>query len=140
MEKEAVSNYDDNSFIDTEAAAYFIDDNTYSTKGVEEVLPADLAIITMLPELAEAENKAVSETNTTEIFNVDVEYKPELFLINHGQNTTKGVSDRFQKHVVNQGETLYGLSKKYNLTTLQLKRLNSLESNTIEIGQVLLIK
>lgn len=137
--REPVVNYDENSFIDTESAAYFVNDNTYSTKGVEDVLPADLATITMLPELAEAAKKATMETEVTESFMVEIEYKPEVFSVSNKENTTKGI-DSFQRHIVNQGETLYGLSKKYNLTTLQLKRLNNLESNTIEIGQVLLVR
>lgn len=43
-------------------------------------------------------------------------------------------------HVVEAGETLYSISKKYNLTTIQLKELNQLKDNTIEIGQKLKIK
>ena len=32
-------------------------------------------------------------------------------------------------HVVQKGETLYRISKKYKLTTLQIKTLNDLETN-----------
>ncbi|MFK7948615.1 MAG: LysM peptidoglycan-binding domain-containing protein [Saprospiraceae bacterium] len=43
-------------------------------------------------------------------------------------------------HIVVAGETLYSISKKFNLTTTQLKKMNQLEENTITIGQKLKIK
>ncbi|MEH6535429.1 MAG: glucosaminidase domain-containing protein [Psychroserpens sp.] len=44
------------------------------------------------------------------------------------------------KHVVEKGDTLYALSKKYNTTVEELKRLNDLETNEISLGQLLIIK
>lgn len=41
---------------------------------------------------------------------------------------------------VQQGDTLYSISKKHNLTVEQLMALNSLNGNAISIGQVLKIK
>ena len=38
-------------------------------------------------------------------------------------------------HVVQKGDTLYSISKKYNVSVLYLKELNSLNSNEIEINQ-----
>lgn len=38
-------------------------------------------------------------------------------------------------HVVDRGETLYGIAKKYNVTVQRLKDLNGLLSNEIEINQ-----
>ena len=43
-------------------------------------------------------------------------------------------------HTVQQGETLYSISKKYNITVEQIKKINNLTDNTISIGQTLLIK
>ena len=43
-------------------------------------------------------------------------------------------------HTVLQGETLYSISKKYNITIDQLKKINNLTDNTISIGQKILIK
>lgn len=54
--------------------------------------------------------------------------------------TNKKSINKQNIHIVKSGETLYGISKKYDLTTLQLKALNQLEDNTIEIGQELIIK
>jgi flagellum-specific peptidoglycan hydrolase FlgJ len=43
-------------------------------------------------------------------------------------------------HVVQAGDTLYGLSKKYNVTVDELKRLNKLRTNALDLGQVLRVK
>ncbi|RMB62927.1 LysM peptidoglycan-binding domain-containing protein [Dokdonia sinensis] len=50
------------------------------------------------------------------------------------------VTDQLDQHTVQKGETLYRLSKKYNLTVEMLKEINGLESNEIFEGQVLYIK
>ncbi len=42
-------------------------------------------------------------------------------------------------HNVKEGDTLYSISKKYNLTIQELKILNGLNSNNISVGQTLLI-
>lgn len=43
-------------------------------------------------------------------------------------------------HEVRQGESLYGISKKYGLTVEQLKQLNGLDDNSLNAGQKLRIK
>jgi LysM repeat protein len=44
------------------------------------------------------------------------------------------------KHQVKSGDTLYGIARKYKLTVSELKSLNNLRSNTINPGQVLIIR
>ncbi|MEO2050884.1 MAG: glucosaminidase domain-containing protein [Allomuricauda sp.] len=43
-------------------------------------------------------------------------------------------------HTVEQGETLYAISRKYDVSVDEIKRLNNLEDNIISIGQVLNIR
>ncbi|WP_223033707.1 glucosaminidase domain-containing protein [Hanstruepera marina] len=43
-------------------------------------------------------------------------------------------------HKVVKGDTLYSLSKRYNTTVDELKRLNDLSSNNLKIGEVLVVK
>lgn len=43
-------------------------------------------------------------------------------------------------HVIVKGDTLYSLSKRYNTTVEELKRLNDLASNDLTIGQTLIVK
>ena len=44
------------------------------------------------------------------------------------------------KHIVEKGDTLYSISKKYNITVDDLKKKNNLIDNAISIGQSLIIK
>ncbi|WP_422861648.1 glucosaminidase domain-containing protein [Flagellimonas sp. W118] len=43
-------------------------------------------------------------------------------------------------HVVEQGETLYAISRKYAISVDEIKQINNLNNNTISIGQVLNIR
>jgi flagellum-specific peptidoglycan hydrolase FlgJ len=43
-------------------------------------------------------------------------------------------------YTIQQGDTLYSLSKKFNLSVEDLKKLNNLSDNTINIGQKIKIK
>lgn len=43
-------------------------------------------------------------------------------------------------HIVKKSETLYGISKKYSMTVDNLKSINNLSSNNLEIGQKLRLK
>ena len=43
-------------------------------------------------------------------------------------------------HIVKQGDTLYSISKQYQISLEELKTINKLPNNTIEIGQQLKIK
>ena len=43
-------------------------------------------------------------------------------------------------HKVVKGDTLWGISQKYNVTISKIKSLNGLKSDTLEIGQVLKVK
>ena len=46
----------------------------------------------------------------------------------------------YQKHVISKGETLYGISKKYNLSVSELKSINpELGDLDIQIGQVIVV-
>ena len=42
-------------------------------------------------------------------------------------------------HIVQVGDTLYSIAKKYNTTVDRIKSLNNLTSNTLSIGQILKI-
>lgn len=50
------------------------------------------------------------------------------------------VEDGFMTHKVKQGDTLWGISKQYNVSVDEIKQLNHLQSNTILPNQHLKIK
>ena len=43
-------------------------------------------------------------------------------------------------YIIQQGDTLYSLSKKFNLSVEELKKNNGLKDNTLAIGQKIKIK
>jgi len=45
-----------------------------------------------------------------------------------------------ETHEVQKGDTLYSISKKYNTSVEEIKKINGLRSNNISIGQILSIK
>ena len=45
-----------------------------------------------------------------------------------------------ETHTVEKGDTLYSISKKYNLTVKELQEMNGLKDTNISIGQVLRVK
>lgn len=133
--RKVLNTYDDDIYIDRTSAVYFKQDETYSTKGVEEVLPDDLNTITMLPELAAAAKEA--EVEVKEVVETSSIIKKNI--INTAKSATM-IQAGMTQYIVKQGDTLYNISKRYNLTTLEIKRLNDLSSNTIEIDQVLYLR
>jgi LysM repeat protein len=83
----------------------------------------------------------------TRMMNYEYLKKPITETTNIGtENTTRGGAETLPQpfdenyHVVNKGETLYSISKKYQLSTLEIKALNNLKDNMIEIGQQLRIR
>lgn len=42
-------------------------------------------------------------------------------------------------YTVKNGDTLYGIARTYNTTVNEIKRLNNLTSNTLSIGQTLIL-
>lgn len=51
---------------------------------------------------------------------------------------TKPVADGY--HLVVKGDTLFSISRKYNLTVARLKYLNNMKDDTVKIGQTLRVK
>jgi len=47
--------------------------------------------------------------------------------------------EKLEKHTVVKGDTLYSLSKRYNTSVEAIKRLNNLSSDTLSIGQEIII-
>ena len=45
-----------------------------------------------------------------------------------------------ETHVVKKGDTLYSISKKYNTSVEEIRKMNGLNGNTISIGQILSVK
>lgn len=55
-------------------------------------------------------------------------------------SASTAIADNSDYYVVSKGDTLYSISKRFNLSIDELKRLNGLPDNAISIGQNLKIK
>jgi flagellum-specific peptidoglycan hydrolase FlgJ len=71
-----------------------------------------------------------------------LEFKPEIKteVKTPEKNNENNVTAAEIIHIVAQGETLYSISKKYNVTVDTLKNKNNLTDNAISIGQILIIR
>ena len=50
------------------------------------------------------------------------------------------MNEKYSQYEVQKGDTLYSISKKYNIPIEELKRQNNLLDNAISVGQTILIK
>lgn len=53
--------------------------------------------------------------------------------------SSEGFSQQRKVHVVQKGETLFAISKRYNVSIAELKQWNNLSQNTLSIGQELVV-
>ncbi|MGV6828668.1 MAG: glucosaminidase domain-containing protein [Flavobacteriales bacterium] len=70
------------------------------------------------------------------------EYDNEVLETNEQQNQTSSAKEIIvaKEYIVKKGDTLYSISRKYQLSVDDLKKLNNLSSNSISVGQVLKIQ
>jgi LysM repeat protein len=55
------------------------------------------------------------------------------------KQTTEGQSNHQIQEIVRKGDTLWGVANKHNITITQIKRWNALKSDSIYVGQTLVI-
>ena len=71
-------------------------------------------------------------------------YKYDDMVLEHtsNSNNSKDLPEDYVSlsHRVIKGDTLYSISKKYNTTVDEIKRLNGLKNNNLSLGQMLIIK
>jgi len=114
-----------------------------------------LITLTMGSDEARIDNKVIKIDTKPEMVNGRV-YIPLRFIsqaLGHSvkyEGATKTVSiikakpiekvvSKTGYHIVAKGETLYSISKKYNVSTSEIKRINKLTEDTLYIGQKLLL-
>lgn len=75
-----------------------------------------------------------------EVLGIEFEPRPIPMPDQPKGQTEKEIVQSDEIHVVQQGDTLYSISKKYNLSVDVLKVKNNLTNNALSIGQELIIK
>ena len=63
----------------------------------------------------------------------------KIYLVNNNLEQPTSPSEE-NIYIVQKGDTLYSISRKFNISVDELKSINSLLNNTISVGQKLLIK
>ena len=76
-------------------------------------------------------NKLISLIERYKLHQYDIFNKKNQSPTNNVQKT--------KTHTVQKGDTLYSISKRYNISIEQIKSSNSLNSNDLSIGQILII-
>ncbi len=67
-------------------------------------------------------------------------YRYDGEVLGKSENDYAKVLDNKNEHSVEKGDTLYSISKKYDISVEELKRINGLEGDQIFEGQVLYVK
>ena len=66
------------------------------------------------------------------------------YVLDKSQNTKTdskvALNEKYNQYQVQKGDTLYSISKKFNISIEELKRQNNIVDNAISIGQTILIK
>lgn len=78
--------------------------------------------------------KLISIIERYELYKIDTEYS-ENRTFNSTSYTNNSKPTKNNVHLVVKGDTLYSLSKKYNITVEELKKINKLKDNTLSLGQ-----
>lgn len=50
------------------------------------------------------------------------------------------IEEASEYYIVEKGDTLYSISKKFNIPVEEIKRINNLENNLLQIGQIIYLK
>ncbi len=100
--------------------------NTYTVKKGDSLYQIAKKYNTTVDEIKKINNLTSNNLSINQILIIPTEKKP---LETTEENT----------YVVQKGDSLYKIAKKFNTTVNELKSLNNLESNTLSIGQKLLI-
>ena len=61
-------------------------------------------------------------------------------IVEVSKKTDKKIKTKYPKYIVKKGETLFGISKKHNISVENIQKWNNLKTNTLEIGQELIIQ
>lgn len=80
-------------------------------------------------------DKLINLIERYQLYKYDGEVLGKDLVASNERNTTS-VS---RQHVVKQGDTLYSIAKRYDLTVDQLKQYNNLRDNAIGVGQILYV-
>ena len=87
--------------------------------------------------IARANGLTVDELKSLNNLSSNVLHVGDTLLISSADSTGDDGNDNY--YVVNSGDTLWSIARKYNLSVNELKALNNLSSNVLSVGQRLIV-
>ena len=87
--------------------------------------------------IARANGLTVDELKSLNNLSSNVLYVGDTLLISSADSTGDDGNDNY--YVVKSGDTLWSIARKYNLSVNELKALNNLSSNVLNVGQRLIV-
>lgn len=112
----------------------------------EEIIPDEYLVYTVkngdtLYKIANQYNTTVSVLmNINNLNNSNLTINQQLLIPKYDENEKeKEIENNGIEYIVKSGDTLYKIANTYNVTVNQIKDANNLTSNTLSIGQKLLI-
>lgn len=87
--------------------------------------------------IARANGLTVDELKSLNNLTSNVLHVGDTLLISSADSTGDDGNDNY--YVVNSGDTLWSIARKYNLSVNELKALNNLSSNALSVGQRLIV-
>lgn len=106
-----------------------ISDNVYIVKSGDSLWSIAKKLGTTVDELKKINNLT---SNTLQI--------GQKLIIPNGNNEEETPESEKNIYVVQKGDSLWSIAKKFNTTVAELKRINNLKTETLSIGQKLKIK
>ncbi|NRD20299.1 LysM peptidoglycan-binding domain-containing protein [Winogradskyella eckloniae] len=118
----------------TEGQQEMVNSDYYSVKAGETLLDVSKKFNVSLTQLKEAnhlETTLIDQGQRLRVYNLDQVSEP-----NYSNTETTTYSDYY---IVERGNTLFSLARRFNLSVNELKQMNNLSSNVIIVGQRLRI-
>lgn len=85
--------------------------------------------------------KLISYIESYHLYEYDNKVLGKNYTFDKNQKTPVVMNNKSaNQYIVQQGDTLYSISKKYNISVEELKRQNNISDNAISIGQTLFVK
>lgn len=98
------------------------------------------------PPTGDGEHKPVAATSSTTVIASNKPLPAEKSQPVVAKNTStknaasQNTSNKAGVHIVDSGDTLWGIAKRYNMSVEQLKKLNNIKDNKLSLGQKIVVR
>jgi flagellum-specific peptidoglycan hydrolase FlgJ len=133
IERYNLNQYD--NFYDVNKSPVKVTEKVETSKEIE---PINVEITEKPLEITEKPSEITEKPITDNITNI--QSNPEKNIVSEKTNTKEVKSKTPKTHTVEKGDTVYNISKRYNLSIEKLRTLNNIVESNISLGQVLIVE